>query len=130
MAQKSVRPKFKKLDSKIEKILSASEVAVLLENINDNIKMVAEGHFDLDRKIDNLAADTNLIKEDMHSSFISISNYVSHIEAEISEIKSDIKKIIEGKTDKKETVAIERRVVKLELELGECKKMIAVAKNS
>lgn len=158
MAKKLVKSKFKKLGPKSEKIFSSGEVAVLLENINDNIKMVAEGHLVLDGKIDNLVSshlisdgkienlasshlilnnkidnlfsETNLIKEDMHSSFSSILNYVSHIETEISEIKSDIKKIIEGKSDKKEAIIIEQRVTKLELELGECKKMIAAAKKS
>jgi vacuolar-type H+-ATPase subunit I/STV1 len=152
MANKQLKPKLNKLDKKTEKVFREGEVGVLLENINDNIKLVAEGHLDLERKIDNLSEELNgridsleselggridslksklggridSLEQEMKSSFKTVFDYLSAIDIELSEIKARL----ENKADKKDLVVIEKRVTKLELELSECKKMIAAAKNS
>lgn len=120
----------KKLDQKIEKTFRSTEVAVLLENINDNIKMVAEGHIDLERKIEDLDKSLNggidSLGQEMRSSFKTVFDYLSAIDIELAEIKVKL----DNKADKKDLTTLKQRVAKLELELSECKKMIATAKNS
>ncbi|MFA6376510.1 MAG: hypothetical protein WCX69_03885 [Candidatus Paceibacterota bacterium] len=119
-----------KLIPRIEKTFSESDVGVLLENISDNIKLVAEGHLDLDRKIENLGKELggriDSLEREMKSNFETVFDYLSAIDIELAEIKAKL----ENKADKKDLAALEQRVSKLELGLGECKKMIAAAKNS
>jgi len=130
MVKKSAKPKLNKLIPRIEKTFSESDVGVLLENISDNIKLVAEGHLDLDRKIENLGKELggriDSLEREMKSNFETVFDYLSAIDIELAEIKAKL----ENKADKKDLAALEQRVSKLELGLGECKKMIAAAKNS
>jgi hypothetical protein len=49
-----MKTKLKKLDKKTEEMFKASSVSILLENMNDNFKLLAEGQSILIRRIDGL----------------------------------------------------------------------------
>ncbi len=56
---------------------------------------------------------------------LNVVSYLDSIENEIAEIKVALDK----KADEKDLDALEQRVLRLEVELGECKKQIVTAKN-
>ena len=139
--------KLKKLDPKIKKVFGEGYVGVLLEHLEGNIQLIAEGHIDLDRKFDGLSEKFDKmevrmgglenrmggledkvddLEREMKSSFKTVFDYLSAIDIELAEIKTKL----EGKADKKDLDAIERRVLRLELDLGECKKQIAAARKA
>ena len=75
---------------KIPKTFSEGEVGVLIDSLTDSIKLVAEGHLDLDRKIDNLGKDLGSRMDsleqkvdggfqEMRSSFKTVFEHLSNI---------------------------------------------------
>ena len=154
MAPKSARPKLKKFNKSIEKVFKESQVGALLEHIENNIGVIAANQINLgermgtlETKVDSLEvkidsledrmgavenrmgsleAKVGTLEQDMRASFKAITSYLISIENQLAEIKGELK----TKADKKDLIVIEQRVAKLELELIECKKMIAAAKNS
>jgi len=161
MVKKPVKAKLKN----IGKYPGMSDYSgVLLEQISDNLKVIAEGHMILERKIDLLdekvdSMGTELngridglesrmgglesrmdglesrmgglesrmggLELDMRDSFKTVIDYLSTIEKDVADIKAKL----DDKFDKKDAVIMERRISKIELELENCKRLIAVKKS-
>lgn len=106
--------------------------AVILERIEDQIKLVAEGHNILEGKIglvgSKVDSKIDSMESEMRSSFITVLNYLSRMDIEMSELRAEIKKINEYKANKRKMNILEQKIIHFELELNECKKMIAITK--
>ena len=134
MAAKKI--KLNKLDPKTQKVFSESEVGVLLEHLDGNIKLFAEamgGRMDcLDGRMDCLDGRIESLEKEMRQGFGEINgqlktifDYLLRIDDELQGIKRELK----NKTDKKDFTILESRVSRLESDLETCKKMIVAAKN-
>ena len=107
--------KLNKLDPKTQKVFSESEVGVLLEHLDGNIKLFAEamdgrmdsldGRIDcLDGRMDRLDGCIESLEKEMRQGFGEINgqlktifDYLSRIDDELQGIKRELK----NKTDKK-----------------------------
>jgi hypothetical protein len=143
MAKKINKQNLKSNDSSYEERLM-----VLVENLGDQVKLVAEGNlmlrqtmegrfdvlegrfdslegrFDsLEGRFDVLEGRFDSLEGDMHSSFKMIIEYLSRIEDEIAEIKIDFKRLEENKADKETLISFEKRIAKVERELEEYKNL-------
>jgi peptidoglycan hydrolase CwlO-like protein len=85
--------------NKSEKTFASGEVMSLLENMNDGIKILAEGQSDLRKDVNEIRGDINVIKND-----------IEIIKSDITDIKFDLKR----KVSYDEFEKLENRVVKLE----------------
>lgn len=119
---------------------------VLVENLGDQIKLVAEDNlmtremmergfervnkrFDsmenrmdrLEIRFDNLEAKVGFLERDMHSSYKTVIEYLSRIEGELAEIKAELKRLEEKKADKETLAEFEKRIIKIEREIVACK---------
>jgi hypothetical protein len=103
--------------------------AVVLERIEGQIKLVAEGHGILEGKIGLVGDKVDSMESEMRSSFITVLNYLSRMNIEMSEIRTEIKKINEYKADKRKMNILEQKIIHFELELNECKKIISAKNN-
>jgi len=140
MAKKPVKAKLKN----VGKYPGMSDYGgVLLEQISDNVKVIAEGHMILERKIDlldekvdsmgtelngridGLESKMDGLELDMRDSFKTVIDYLSTIEKDVADIKAKL----DDKFDKKDAVIMERRISKIELELENCKRLIAARKS-
>jgi len=140
MAKKPVKAKLKN----VGKYPGMSDYSgVLLEQISDNVKVIAEGHMILERKIDlldekvdsmgtelngridGLESKMDGLELDMRDSFKTVIDYLSTIEKDVADIKAKL----DDKFDKKDAVIMERRISKIELELENCKRLIAARKS-
>ena len=106
-------------------IPAGNEIIVLLEAMRDDIKIVAEGNFALNQKIDNVHQSLNQKIDDNHndtkSSFQTIFRYLSDIDNELKSIKleiTELKVVLNEKADKEKLLELERRVISLEKELA------------
>lgn len=122
----------KKIDNKKIKKKAEDYVAVLLERVHSDIKLIAEGQIGVQRQLDEFKDEMHSFKDEMlefkqdtKSGFRQIFEYLSRIEDEIMEIKEDLRDNYERKGwDKKWREAIEKRLEKIEKSLVD-KKMIA-----
>ncbi|MDD3679140.1 MAG: hypothetical protein PHT36_02770 [Patescibacteria group bacterium] len=129
----------KKLD-----IFKGSEVVVVLEDIRDNIKILAEGQVGLRQElkgdvnnlrdelkddisdlrselkgdIAELREELRTFKQDTESNFKTVFDYLARIDKEIQEIKVELKNLKESKIDKESYFALEKRVLDLEKEVA------------
>jgi len=125
--------KLNKLNSKTEKMFSESQVSILLEHIDTNVELIAEGYHSLREEMHQGFSKVwdkfDSLEQDMHSSFKAVLEHLISIDNELAEIKAELKKLNENKADKQELVILEQRLSKLELELNQCKKEIAAKKS-
>ena len=112
--------------TKITKSTHKDRLMVLVENLGDEIKLVAEGNLMLQEKMDAGFKDTNQrftrveeemrnmnqrlnsTQEEMHIGFKTIIEALVKNETETAEIK-------EAKADKQQLLILEKRVEKLEI---------------
>ncbi|HHE45758.1 MAG TPA: hypothetical protein ENL05_00185 [Candidatus Moranbacteria bacterium] len=122
---KAKKSKIKKINKKVEKVFKESEVILLLENLNDNIQLLAEGQVGLreetNRKIDGL-------REEMNEKFSLIMNYLKKIDDEIMEIKKELGILKEKKVDWSAYSLLEKRVKKAEDEIERLNKLLTQKK--
>lgn len=141
MAKKTDKNILPKNDSAYEERLM-----VLVENLGDQIKLVAEDNlmtreimergfervdkrFDsienrinrLEVRFDNLEAKVGFLERDIHSSYKTVIEYLSRIENELAEIKAELKRLEEKKADKETLAEFEKRIIKIEREVVACK---------
>lgn len=129
--------KLNKLDLKTEKMFRESDVCVLLEHIDTNVKLLAEGYDSLREemhesfknvwgKFDAVDQRFDSLEKEMRDSFKTVFEYLSKIDNELADIKARL----ENKADKPDLDAMEKRLSKLEFDFAECKNMIAELKKS
>ncbi|MFA4880682.1 MAG: hypothetical protein WC650_03605 [Candidatus Doudnabacteria bacterium] len=129
--------KLKKIPKKQEKIFKESDVAVLLENVNDNIKILAEGQTGLNQRMDgldqkmdglgkNLSQRIDGLEQEMRDNFKSILQYLSRIEDEIMGIKEDIRELKEKKLDKEKFFILENQFGAMRKDIRECQTFLKI----
>jgi chromosome segregation ATPase len=96
-----MKNKLKKVDKKTEEMFKASSVAVLLENLNDNIKVIAEGQVDLGRKIDRLDDRMDNMEgkmDNMEARMGNMEGRMGNIEGRMDNMEGKVDNM-EGKVD-------------------------------
>ena len=115
-------------------MFSESHVGVLIEHLDGNIKLLAESQMafreETHRDFKNVWSELKSSRSDMNINLKIIFDRLSAIENEMAQIKAELKNITNIKADKKSLDAIEKKVSRLELELGGYRQMIAEAKKS
>jgi len=103
-----------KKNTKIEESSREDQFVVLLENMRDEIKLVAEGNL--------------MLQESMERGFGEVKREISDIKTEMNDIKTEMRmgfkgmmaesvaidKKMEKKADKKDLLILEKRVARLE----------------
>jgi len=122
MAKKVEKTNLRSDDSSYEERLM-----VLVENLGDEIKLVAEGNLMLGERFDRMEQKMDggfkEIRQEMQGGFKSTVEYLLHIDEEITQIKNDLKKLKEVKADKETLIIFEKRIAKIEGDLAECKNL-------
>ena len=129
--------KLKRIPKKQEKIFKESDVVILLENVNDNIKILAEGQAGLDQRMGgldqkmdglekNLSQRIDGLEQEMRDSFKSILQYLSRIEDEIMEIKEEIRGLREKKLDKERFFVLENQFKVMRKDIRECQTFLKI----
>jgi hypothetical protein len=155
MVKKPAKRSFKGANSKAKKFLSENEATPVLERIEKNVKLLASGYdslriemrqgfnkvwnkFDfldekfagINHRFDGVDQRFDSLEQEMRSNFKTILEHLLNIDNELVEIKTELKKLNEGKTDKQVVVVLEQRLTRLEFEFNECKQMLVAAKKN
>ena len=112
-----------KLDEKIDNL--DEKLGKKIDNLDGRVLSVEKRIVSVEGEMHSLEGRMDSMETEMKNSFKTIVSYLISIEDEIGKIKTALDK----KADKKDLDAIEQRVLRLEIELGECKKQIVTAKN-
>lgn len=84
-----MKPKLKKLNKKTEKVFKESDVAALLENMNDNIVILAEGQQTLREEMHRGMEE---LKQELRSEFkYEIGGLRAEMKAEVGGLRGEIK---------------------------------------
>ena len=117
--------KSKIIKKKVASKKTENQMMVLLEDIRDQVKIVAEGHVGLDKKIDSvhneLKNEIQSFKHDTESNFKTVFQHFSNIEDELKTIKmeiSELKITLFKKADLERLVVLEQKVAILERQLA------------
>ena len=141
MVKKTIKPNLKSNKSTYEEQLMA-----LAENLDDKIQLVAEGNlmlgermdrgfadvdkrFDMmdlrmdsmENRMDSMESKIDLLEKDMRGSHKTAVGYLSRIENELADIKIELKRLKEKEADKETLLSFERRVIKIEQDMKQCK---------
>jgi predicted nucleic acid-binding Zn-ribbon protein len=139
-----MKTKLKKMDKKTEELFKASSVAVLLENMNDNIKILAEGQLSLreemHRNTDDLRGEISDLRGEMHGAinnlrgemkegFDLLMEYIMRIDKEVVSIRKEFEDVKEKKVDWSIYSALEKRMNVAEIQIEKMKVLLKL-KNS
>ena len=94
---------------------------ILLEEIRDSIKVLAEGQIGIREDVSTLKNDLVEFKDDTKNNFKIMTDYLMKIEDEITAIKEEIAGIKDGSIPVSNMVDVEKRVAFLEQEVAELK---------
>ena len=128
-----MKQKLKKLDKKTEEMFKASSVAILLENMNDNFKLLAEGQTIMNRKFDGLEnrfdglevrfdgleARFGGLENEMRTGFAMVMDYLKRIDEELVALKKDTQNLEDKKADSTVCDSLEKRLKDAEKEIQE-----------
>jgi len=124
--------KIGKKSTKLEKSSREDQFVVLLENMRDEIKLVAEGNLMLQEKMDRGFEEVNVkidaVKNELEMDISALKDDVASMKEEMNDMKEEMRmgfrgmmaesialgKKIDGKADKKDLLVLEKRVAKLE----------------
>lgn len=95
MKTASKKIKLKKMDKKTEEIFKASTVAVLLENMNDNFKILAEGQMGLERRMNEKFDQIDTRLDRMDTRLDRIDTRFDRVDADFKEVKANQKITLE-----------------------------------
>ncbi|MFZ2226602.1 MAG: hypothetical protein WA064_04040 [Candidatus Moraniibacteriota bacterium] len=135
------------MDKKTEELFKASSVAVLLENMNDNIKILAEGQLSLreemHRNTDDLRGEISDLRgemrgainnlrgemKEMRGGFDLLMEYVKRIDEEVTSIRKEFEGVKEKKVDWSIYSALEKQMNVAEIQIEKMKVLLKL-KNS
>lgn len=106
--------------NKNKSISSSDRLEVILEDVRDQIVMVAEGVSVVNDKIDRVSNELNEFKEETASNFRLVFSHFSVLEDELVDIRKELEKLKKRDSEKitrKEFVVFEKRISKLEIKL-------------
>jgi hypothetical protein len=78
-------------DKKVDEVKHHTEL--LIENLHDDIKSIAEGHSGLDRKIDHLHDEIVEINRDLRRDMMIVKDYVIKVDEKLNEHEIILKKV-------------------------------------
>ncbi len=110
-----------KLKKEAEKVFKESHVAVILEEMRDSIKLLAEGQMDLSRRMDRIEDKMTKFEWDTGNNFRLVFDHFSNIEDELTDIKKELRILKKEKAENKKVLELEKRVEKLEKALVKAK---------
>lgn len=130
-----MRNKGKKIiknNKKVEAVFKESHAIVLLEDMRDDIKLIAEGvsglREEMNRRFEQVDKKFERIDENFKAVFEFQSNFsdevyerLDQLDSKLAEIKEELKKINKNKVDVKKFNLLEKRVIKLERKLEKYK---------
>ena len=108
--------KIKKMPKKVEKVFTGTQVGMLLEHLNDNIKIVSENLIGTNERIDSFQKEMYEFRNLTMEEFDRINNHLGRIEVDIKAIKHKL----DQKADKD---WVEKRINSLQKELNSLKAM-------
>jgi DNA repair ATPase RecN len=118
--------------SKIKPSVKKEHFEVLLENMNDSIKLVAEGQLAFRQEVNQKFNESDQRLADFcdrtDSNFKTIFDYLARMDDELQDIKKSLQRLDETKIDKAEFAALAQRVAQVEQELKKYRET-APAKN-
>jgi hypothetical protein len=135
--------KDKKNKKKEDSVFSGNQVMMMLEQVMDNISILAESHqalknkmdgkfdgleqrFDgLEQRFDGLEQRFDKFEKETGDNFRSVFEYLSRIEDEIVDIKQELKRLQKNKADRNEVLDLMRRVEVLEKKIAGLEKQEA-----
>lgn len=134
--------KLKKINKKTEKVFKESDVIVIMENMNDNIKLLAEGQmalnerfdglenrFDgLESRFDGLEQRFDKLERETKAGFKMIMDYLKRIDDEIIGIKSELEDTKKNKVNWDVYSLLEKRVEKAEEQIEKVKALLKLKK--
>jgi len=112
-SQKTIKKKKASGNSREDKMM------VLLEDMRDEIKLVAESHSVLKSQLDSMQLDSDEFKEETRRNFKLVFEHFSNVEDELVGINSEMKnlrKVLTDKADLERLAVLEERVRKLEMQ--------------
>ncbi len=122
-----MKPKLKKINKKTEKVFKESDVAAILENMNDNILILAEGQEtlrqEMHREINELREE---MREEMREGFSLVMDHLKRIDDELVGIRKDLDETKDKKVDWKVYRILERRIERAEKQIEEFKALFKV----
>lgn len=152
MSKVTRNKKIKKLDKKLEKIFKESDVMLLLEHLNDNITIIAEGQSITDRKVDRISEELSALNEkflvldgkvfaldgrvsslqgdfiefksETKSNFKTVFEYLSRIDDEVEDIKKKLDKMDKNSIKREEFEKLQERVYSLEKQIAQYKMIL------
>ena len=118
MASKS-NPKSK------NKPIKKEHFEVVLEDMNDSIKLIAEGQMafrqEVNRRFDDVDRRHVEFRDETRANFKTVFDYLAKMDDELQDIKKTLKQLDETKIDKSNFAALAERVARLETELEKYK---------
>ncbi len=113
----------------IKETFSATEVGVLIEDMQNGIKVIGEQHGDIIKKIDGIKdelrefkGEMNEFKGEMKANFKTVFEYLSRIEDDFIVLKKKVEKLDTEKISPKDFNWLKNKVLELEKRLDEYKK--------
>jgi predicted nucleic acid-binding Zn-ribbon protein len=131
-----------KKPKRVKNKLTQNHSGVLLEEMNSKIDIILEGHTGLNKKIDtkidglreemnskfdNLHGEMNSRFDEVNSNFKTVFGYLSKIDDELQDIKSELAQIkskLSKKSDLDYVKKLEQRMNKIEMDYVELKVMV------
>ena len=107
------------MTEEVKKIFGATEVGVLIEDFEGQVKVIAEGVLTLDRKVGALSERMDRIEDKLDK----IDAKIALINEEVVEIKA----MLSGKADLSRLEDLEKRIARLEAEQKELRSMVGAA---
>ena len=135
-----------KIKSKTKVPIKKEHFEVVLENMNDSIKLIAEGQISFRQEVNQRFDESNSrfvefrdemngfrkemygFRDETQANFKTVFEYLVKIDDELQDIKKNLKRLDETKIDKTEFAALAQRVAKLEIELEKYKTAAVVKK--
>lgn len=125
MKNKSKKIKLKKIvDKRIKRVFAESEVLVVLERMDDRIKILAEGQSGLSERMDRiegrfdgLEGRFDGLEGEMRQGFSLIMDFLKRLDEELMGIKKDLESTKKKKVDRNVYVVLEKRMAVAESQI-------------
>ena len=117
----------------IKNTFSATEVGVLIEDMQNGIQVIGEQHGDIIKKIDDIKdelcefkGEMSEFKSEMKANFKAVFEYLSRIEDDFIALRKKVEKLDTEKISPKDFNWLKNKVLELEKRLDEYKKQQTV----
>lgn len=113
----------------IKEMLTGTQVGMILEDVRDDFKVIAEQHTDIIKKINGLEDRVESLDSKFNSfiietraNFKAVFDYLSRIEGDFLSLKKQIEKIEKEKVDYADFNWLKNKVLEIEKKLEDYKK--------